>query len=208
GAPWKHASASWKWRRRRHGCSPPAGPRRSKRSRSVSPWPSCSPPPRLRCCWRSSVRGSALPSRVAACGGVITAWNSRREQRMKIASWNVNSLRVRLPQVLDWLSVARPDVLAVQETKLVDEQFPIDELAAAGYHAVFHGQPTYNGVALLSRAPGEAVQRAMPDLEDNQARFIAATVGGVRIVNVYVPNGQEVGSDKYAYKLHWLDHLA
>ncbi|HEX6927749.1 MAG TPA: exodeoxyribonuclease III [Gammaproteobacteria bacterium] len=126
---------------------------------------------------------------------------------MKIASWNVNSLRVRLPQVLDWLASRQPDVLAIQETKLTDDKFPVDELAQAGYRAVFHGQPTYNGVAILAREPLEDVRRGMPGFDDEQARVIAATVSGVRILDLYVPNGQEVGSEKYAYKLRWLAHL-
>lgn len=127
---------------------------------------------------------------------------------MKIATWNVNSLRVRLPQVLDWMNGTQPDVLAMQETKLKDDAFPIDDIAAAGYRAVFHGQPTYNGVAILARSEPEDVVRGMPGFGDDQARVIAATIDGVRIVNLYVPNGQEVGSEKYAYKLRWLEHLA
>lgn len=127
---------------------------------------------------------------------------------MKIASWNVNSLRVRLPQVLDWLAAEQPDVLAIQETKLTDDKFPAAELAAAGYQAAFHGQSTYNGVAILSRTPLEDPQIGIPGFKDEQARVLAATVNGVRVLNLYVPNGQEVGSEKYAYKLRWLEHLA
>ncbi len=127
---------------------------------------------------------------------------------MKIATWNVNSLRVRLPQVLDWLAAETPDVLAIQETKLTDDRFPVAELAAAGYEAVFHGQPTYNGVAILSRTPPADAEIGIAGFPDEQARVLAATVNGVRILNLYVPNGQEVGSDKYAYKLRWLEHLA
>lgn len=127
---------------------------------------------------------------------------------MKIATWNVNSLRVRLPQVLQWLETAKPDVLALQETKLADDKFPVDEIKAAGYEVAFHGQPTYNGVAILSRKPLADVRFGMPGFEDEQARVLAATVDGVRVVDLYVPNGQEVGSDKYAYKLRWLEHLA
>lgn len=126
---------------------------------------------------------------------------------MKIATWNVNSLRVRLPQVLDWLAAEKPDVLAIQETKLTDDRFPVEELAAAGYEAAFHGQPTYNGVAILSRAPLADARIGIPGFEDTQARVLAGTVAGVRILNLYVPNGQEVGSEKYAYKLRWLEHL-
>lgn len=127
---------------------------------------------------------------------------------MKIASWNVNSLRVRLPQVLQWLETEGVDVLAIQETKLVDEKFPVTELQEAGYEVVFHGQPTYNGVAIVSRVAPSNVVKGMAGFQDDQARVIAATVDGVRILNLYVPNGQEVGSDKYGYKLRWLDHLA
>lgn len=127
---------------------------------------------------------------------------------MRIASWNVNSLRVRLPQVLEWLDSEKPDVLGLQETKLTDDKFPADELAVAGYESVFFGQPTYNGVALLSRKPATDVFRGMPDFEDPQARVIGATFEGVRVLNLYVPNGSEVGSEKYEYKLKWLEHLA
>ena len=123
---------------------------------------------------------------------------------MKIATWNVNSLRVRLPHVLQWLAAAQPDVLAIQETKTVDEQFPVAELEAAGYSAVFAGQKTYNGVAVLSKSPATEVVTDIPGLDDPQRRILAATLDGVRVVNLYVVNGAEVGSDKYAYKLDWL----
>ncbi|WP_028488479.1 exodeoxyribonuclease III [Thiothrix lacustris] len=123
---------------------------------------------------------------------------------MKIATWNVNSLRVRLPHVLQWLAAAQPDVLAIQETKTVDEQFPVAELEAAGYSAVFAGQKTYNGVAILSKSPATEVVTDIPGLDDPQRRILAATLDGVRVVNLYVVNGAEVGSDKYAYKLDWL----
>ena len=123
---------------------------------------------------------------------------------MKIATWNVNSLRVRLPHVLQWLEAAQPDVLAIQETKTVDEQFPLAELEAAGYNAVFAGQKTYNGVAILSKSPATEIVTDIPDLDDPQRRILAATIDGVRVVNLYVVNGAEVGSDKYAYKLDWL----
>ncbi|HEY0913812.1 MAG TPA: exodeoxyribonuclease III [Solimonas sp.] len=126
---------------------------------------------------------------------------------MKIASWNVNSLRVRLPHLLDWLKAAEPDVVGIQETKCVDEQFPFAELEAAGYFAAHNGQKTYNGVALLSRQPLVDVSRDMEGFADEQRRVIAATVGGVRVVNVYVVNGQAVGSEKYEYKLRWLAGL-
>lgn len=126
---------------------------------------------------------------------------------MKIATWNVNSLKVRLPHLLDWLAANQPDVVCLQETKSEDKNFPQAELQAAGYHSVFSGQKTYNGVAILSRAPAGEVQYGIPGFADEQKRVVAATLDGVRIVCVYVPNGQEVGSDKYAYKLGWLEAL-
>ena len=126
---------------------------------------------------------------------------------MRIVTWNVNSLNVRLPHVLAYLAETGPDVLALQETKLPDERFPESEIEAAGYHVHFSGQKTYNGVAVLSRiAPADAVTE-LPGLDDPQRRLLATTVGDTRIVNVYIPNGQEVGSDKYAYKLRWLEAL-
>ena len=126
----------------------------------------------------------------------------------KIATWNVNSLKVRLPQVLDWLAAESPDVLALQETKLQDADFPAGAIRAAGYEVVFAGQKTYNGVALLSREPADAVVTELPGLADPQRRVLGATVAGVRVLDLYVPNGQAVGSDKYAYKLDWLAKLA
>lgn len=124
---------------------------------------------------------------------------------MKIATWNVNSLKVRLPQLTDWLASAAPDIVGLQETKLVDEEFPDDVLAQAGYHVVFIGQKAYNGVALLSREPLTGVSFGPAALDDpSQRRIIAATVGQLRVVNLYVVNGESVGSDKYAYKLRWL----
>ncbi len=124
---------------------------------------------------------------------------------MKIASWNVNSLKVRLEQVLAWLDHQRPDVLGLQETKLVDAQFPADAFAELGYQTLFTGQPTYNGVALIANAPLLDPVTAIPGFEDQQKRVIAATCNGVRVINLYVVNGQEVGSDKFAYKLSWLE---
>lgn len=126
---------------------------------------------------------------------------------MLIATWNVNSLRVRLPQVLAWLPQSGVDVLAMQETKLADAEFPRAELEAAGFHVVFSGQRTYNGVALLSRWPFEAVVTDIPGFEDPARRVLAATTNGVRVVNLYVPNGQAVGSEKFEYKLRWLAAL-
>jgi exodeoxyribonuclease-3 len=126
---------------------------------------------------------------------------------MKIATWNVNSLKVRLPHVLDWLGANEPDVLCLQETKTEDKGFPFAELEVAGYLALHNGQKTYNGVALLTRSEVSDVQRDIPGFEDEQKRVIAATLGGVRIVCGYMPNGQAVGSDKYAYKLAWFAAL-
>ena len=123
---------------------------------------------------------------------------------MKIATWNVNSLKVRLPQVLDWIGAHQPDVLALQETKLTDENFPAPDLEAAGYRASFSGQKTYNGVALLSRSPIEKVDTGFPDLETADKRTIAATIDGVRVVNLYVVYGQAVGTVIYEFKLRWL----
>jgi exodeoxyribonuclease-3 len=126
---------------------------------------------------------------------------------VRIASWNVNSLRVRLPQLLDWLRTAAPDVLALQETKCSEESFPAAELAQAGYQSVWSGQKTYNGVATLARSALSNVLCDMPGYDDPQRRVLAADVGGVRVINVYVPNGQSVGSDKFLYKLGWLRAL-
>lgn len=123
---------------------------------------------------------------------------------MKIASWNVNSLKVRLPQVLEWLKLAQPEVLALQETKLTDENFPADAINDAGYKAVYSGQKTYNGVAVLARQMPKDVVTDIPKLDDPQRRILAATVGSIRVLNLYVVNGQEVGSEKFEYKLRWL----
>ena len=124
---------------------------------------------------------------------------------MKIASWNVNSLNVRLSHLQQWLAAAAPDVVGLQETKLDDERFPDTELAGLGYRSVFSGQKTYNGVAILSREPATDVQVGIPGFDDEQKRVIAATIGGVRVINLYVVNGQDVGTEKYAYKLRWLE---
>ena len=126
---------------------------------------------------------------------------------MKLVTWNVNSLKVRLPHVLEWLQANPVDVLCLQETKLTDDKFPIAEINAAGYQVVFSGQKTYNGVAILSRHPISDVVKNNPLFPDEQQRIIAATISGVRIVCAYIPNGQSVGSDKYEYKLRWLDGL-
>lgn len=125
----------------------------------------------------------------------------------KIATWNVNSLKVRLPQVLDWLREWQPDILALQETKLTDPDFPTLDIANSGYQVVFAGQKTYNGVAILSRQPASVIVTDLPGMNDPQRRVLGATVGKVRVINLYVPNGQAVGSDKYLYKLAWLEAL-
>lgn len=126
---------------------------------------------------------------------------------MKIATWNVNSLNVRLPHLLDWLTSAQPDIVGLQELKCEDAKFPIEAIREVGYEAVFAGQKTYNGVAILSRSPITDIQRGIPGYDDPQQRVIAASIGGVRVVNAYFPNGQAPGSEKFAYKLDWLVHL-
>ncbi|MBC7500384.1 MAG: exodeoxyribonuclease III [Herminiimonas sp.] len=126
---------------------------------------------------------------------------------MNIATWNVNSLKVRLPQVLQWLATNSIDVLCLQETKTVDEKFPQAEIESAGYHVVFSGQKTYNGVAILSKLPMSDIVKNNPLHPDEQQRIISATVDGVRIICAYVPNGQSLDSDKYQYKLRWLAAL-
>lgn len=126
---------------------------------------------------------------------------------MRIATWNVNSLKVRLPHLLEWLAANPVEAICLQETKSEDKNYPQAELEAAGYRSVFSGQKTYNGVAILSRDAASDVQYGIPNFEDEQKRVIAATINGVRIVCVYIPNGQEVGSDKYEYKLKWLTAL-
>jgi len=123
---------------------------------------------------------------------------------MRLATWNVNSLKVRLPQVMDWLQAHQPDVLCLQETKLEDVNFPERDIRAAGYHAQFSGQKAYNGVAILSKTPPDNPLIAVPGLSDPQKRVLAANVNGVRVVCLYVPNGQSVDSEKYRYKLDWL----
>jgi exodeoxyribonuclease-3 len=131
---------------------------------------------------------------------------------MKVATWNVNSMKVRLPHVLEWLGSSQPDVLVLQEIKQVTEMFPGDELSAAGYRSLANGQKTYNGVAVISREEATNPDLDIPGLDDPQRRVLAVTIDGVRVVNLYVPNGSEVGSEKYDYKLGWLralrDYLA
>jgi exodeoxyribonuclease III len=127
---------------------------------------------------------------------------------MKIATWNVNSILARLPHVTRWLEQNQPDVLCLQETKCADDKFPLLEIKAAGYDCVIFGQQSYNGVAILSRAGCATAQRGFPgDDSGNQSRLLAADIGGIRIVNVYIPNGQMVGSEKYGFKLDWFDRL-
>lgn len=125
----------------------------------------------------------------------------------KIATWNVNSLNVRLPHVLQWLETEQPDVLALQETKTVDEKFPIEAIETAGYHVSFAGQKTYNGVATLCKSSVETIATALPDYADEQRRVLAVNVAGIIVLNLYVPNGSEVDSDKYRYKLEWFSKL-
>lgn len=126
---------------------------------------------------------------------------------MKIATWNVNSLKVRLSHLLDWLASASPDIVCLQETKLTDDAFPIAELTAAGYKAAYSGQKTYNGVAILSRAEATEVIAGIPGFADEQKRVLSVTVAATRVICLYVPNGQSVDSEKYRYKLAWLEAL-
>lgn len=126
---------------------------------------------------------------------------------MQLATWNVNSLKVRLPQVLDWLQQRPVDVLCLQELKQEDKVFPLEAFTDLGYHSLFLGQKTYNGVAILSKQPATEVQYNLPNLEDEQKRLLAATINGVRVVCGYFPNGQSLDSEKYPYKLKWLQAL-
>jgi exodeoxyribonuclease-3 len=126
----------------------------------------------------------------------------------RLATWNVNSLKVRLPHLIDWLAKARPDAMCLQETKTEDANFPVAELEAAGYRAVFCGQKSYNGVAILARGEIAEIQHGIPNFADDPKRVIAATVGNTRIISIYAPNGQALTSDKYVYKLKWYEALA
>ena len=126
---------------------------------------------------------------------------------MQLATWNINSLTVRLPQVIDWLGTNPVDVLALQEIKMTDDKFPAAAFAAAGYQAQWFGQKTYNGVALITRSDATDVVRNIPGFSDDMARVLTATVAGVRVIGAYFPNGQEPGSDKFEYKMHWLKAL-
>jgi len=124
---------------------------------------------------------------------------------MKIVSWNVNSLNVRLPHLLEYLASDKPDIVAIQETKLPDEKFPAADIEAAGYRVIFSGQKTYNGVAIVSRNEATDPVADIPGFDDPQRRLLAVTIDGVRVICVYIPNGQEVGSEKYDYKFRWLN---
>jgi exodeoxyribonuclease-3 len=126
---------------------------------------------------------------------------------MRLATWNVNSLTVRLPQVLDWLNTQPVDVLVLQETKTTDDKFPREAIEAAGYQVAFFGQKTYNGVALLSLQPSTDIVKNIPNFEDDMARVITGTVNGVRVIGAYFPNGQAPDSDKFVYKMRWLNAL-
>lgn len=125
----------------------------------------------------------------------------------KIATWNVNSLKVRLPHVLQWLESEKPDVLALQETKTIDENFPVEEINNAGYQVSFIGQKTYNGVATICKSSIETIATSIPDYEDEQRRVLAINSQEVTVLNLYIPNGSEVDSDKYRYKLEWFSKL-
>ena len=126
---------------------------------------------------------------------------------MKIATWNVNSMKVRLPHVVEWLQANDPDVLVLQEIKQLTENFPADELQAIGYRSIASGQKTYNGVAVIGKTPCTDAITDFPDFQDPQRRVLACTIGDVRVIDLYIPNGSEVGSEKYAYKLEWLASL-
>lgn len=127
---------------------------------------------------------------------------------MKIATWNVNSINIRLEQLLEWLEATKTDVVCLQETKSVDENFPVQPIIDAGYHVAFTGQKSYNGVAIVSRHEIDDVQKNFPDDDDEAPkRLIAATIKGIRIVNTYIPNGTELGTDKFTFKLDWLQRL-
>ncbi|OJW53951.1 MAG: exodeoxyribonuclease III [Alphaproteobacteria bacterium 41-28] len=124
-----------------------------------------------------------------------------------LAAWNINSIRTRLPLLLSWLKERTPDIVLLQETKVIDDQFPSEEIENLGYNIAMYGQKSYNGVAILSKFPIEDVTQGIPGFEDDQARYLEAVIKGMRVASVYVPNGMAVGSDKYAYKLDFLKHL-
>jgi exodeoxyribonuclease-3 len=126
----------------------------------------------------------------------------------KIATWNVNSIRVRLPRLLEWLEESKPDVVLLQEIKVVDDLFPGEDIESLGYNLAVHGQKTYNGVAILSKHPIEDIQTGLPgDDEDEQARYIEAFTGNVRVASIYLPNGNPAPGEKYDYKLNWMERL-
>ncbi|STY30118.1 exodeoxyribonuclease III [Legionella wadsworthii] len=126
---------------------------------------------------------------------------------LKLASWNVNSLKIRLDQVLGWFDANRVDVLAMQETKLIDDNFPATTFTERGYHVIYSGQKSYNGVAVISRYPFSDVLKDIPAFADPQRRILVVTVAGIRLINLYVPNGSDLTSDKYQYKLNWLQKV-
>jgi len=126
---------------------------------------------------------------------------------LKIATWNVNSIRVSLSQLLDWLATNQPDIMALQETKVTDDLFPISEIEASGYKVIFSGQKTYNGVALISKQTAKEIVTDLPNLDDPQRRVLGANYGEVQVLNLYVPNGNSLDSDKFQYKLNWLKYL-
>jgi exodeoxyribonuclease III len=142
-----------------------------------------------------------------ADGLILRLFATLLQHHMKIATWNVNSLKVRLPHLLRWLEDNPVDVLCLQETKLTDDKFPVLEINSAGYQVAFSGQKTYNGVAILSKLPITDVVKNNPRFADEQQRILAATIDGMRIICAYVPNGQAVDTDKYVYKLAWLASL-
>jgi len=151
---------------------------------------------------------SSNPFRIPALHRRLRVYRLGRMSAMRVATFNANSIRVRLDAILDWLAEYDPDVLAVQETKVDDRQFPHTAFEEAGYHVAFHGQKTYNGVALISKAPLQQVRRGMMDSSwPADKRVLAATIDGVRIINTYVPNGTKVGSDKFDYKLRWFEQF-
>ena len=148
-------------------------------------------------------------SEVVSCARLALCRSRPMKARiaLKLATWNVNSLKVRLPHLQAWLAAKSPDVVCLQETKLEDSKFPTAEIEQCGFRCAYSGQRTYNGVAILSREPAAGVQIGIPGYDDPQRRVLAATVAGIRVVCVYVPNGEAVGSEKYGYKLAWLERL-
>jgi exodeoxyribonuclease III len=140
---------------------------------------------------------------------VLLPWSTITMHLMKLATWNVNSVVVRLPLVLKWLDVVGPDILCLQETKCIDDKFPVAAFAEAGYRSALFGQRTYNGVAILSRMESTHIQRGFTekDAGADHARLLALTIDDLRVINVYIPNGASVGSDKFSFKLKWMEHL-